>query len=136
MWQDMMSWMPSESKQRSPGDVLSRFVEYEASPTFSLLPLSLRATVAAAKAFVASVHRGIPPVQIKEATGNMKKFAERTMGSGWSEGSLSTKPSLRKLRFFFSGESDTWRFGCGVMCSGAGGFRPQDGLFHSGDSGR
>ena len=102
MWQDMMSWMPSERKSLSPGDVLSKFVEYEASSTFSLLPLSMRATVAAAKAFVASVHRGIPPNQIKESTGNMKKFADRTMGSGRWEGSLSPKPCLRKLRVFFS----------------------------------
>ena len=82
MWQDLMSMMPSASRAVSPAEVLALIVDYEATPTFTFLPISVRASLHAAKAFVSAIHRGLPPNQVAEATGNMKAFTERTAREG------------------------------------------------------
>ena len=78
LWQDIMGMMPSATRVVTPLEVLASMVEYESSHTFGFLPVNLRAILSACKGYVASVHRGLPPHQIDEATGNMKQFADKT----------------------------------------------------------
>ena len=80
MWEDIMGWMPKQNREVAVVDALARFIEYESGATYACLPLSLRSTFGAAKAFLSAVHRGLAPHMIEESQGNMKIFAERSLG--------------------------------------------------------
>ena len=77
MWEDVLSWMPSSQKTVTCVEAMAKFAEFENTLTFKYLPLSLKSSFHAAKNYVASIHRGLPPEKADQAEGNMKIFVGR-----------------------------------------------------------